>query len=415
MRANVINPKNAELTQLVECQLPKLDVAGSSPVFRSIGFWTRRIAWSFLFVSLSGCIPESEEVAFDQVPSQGVLSVLSQGTKGLKRLDPRNGWWPSAAFSDDGVLHVGWCNGTTGYVWYARQGLDGHWTKEAIDTSSGAGRYVTMTLGNDGRPIFAYQVQEGGLYRLLRQTPTGWKQSLISKNDGDGRGARLIQSKDGRLHLIYYGAGIGFFYSHTDSKGAWQHELISKNTQGAHTIRPDIFVHDDGRVTVMFADARMVKTGLQRAERNRKGKWSISSIDRLHSPGRSVVFVGQGKDPSDSWVYTVNGRAWIKLGAKGKDTRWIARHASLVRAKYDNDGHLVILTSGTDRALTKLTRHAYLIRFDARHNKLRHFKIGDANVVHADLALSKKGRIVSVFTDETDGTLYTHELAPGLY
>ena len=30
--------QRAELTQLVECQLPKLDVAGSNPVLRSFSF-----------------------------------------------------------------------------------------------------------------------------------------------------------------------------------------------------------------------------------------------------------------------------------------------------------------------------------------------------------------------------------------
>ncbi len=368
-----------------------------------------------IFLALVACLPESEEVTFDQVPSEGELTVLSEGEKGLKRLDPRNGWWPSAAFSDDGVLHVGWCNGRTGYVWYARQGLDGRWTKTPVDTSAGAGRYVTMTLGRNGRPIFAYQVQEEGIYRLLRQTETGWERSLISKNDGDGRGARLLEASDGRLHLIYYGAELGFYYSYTDAKGIWQHELVSKDTQGSHTVRPDLHVHDDGRVSVMFADARMVKTGLQRGERNTQGKWTITSVDKIQSPGRSVVFVGQGKDPTSAWVYTVNGRAWIRLGSTKKKTRWIARHASLVRAARDPDGKLVILTGGTDRSLTHLTRHAYLIRYDKRHAKYRHFKIGDATVVHTDLAVSKSGRIVSVFTNEKDGTLYVHNLKPGQY
>jgi hypothetical protein len=406
---------DAGLTQLVECQLPKLDVAGSSPVSRSRAKWVALLGRSALFLSLVACLPESEEVAFDQVPSDGELTVLSEGEKGLKRLDPRNGWWPSAAFSDDGVLHVGWCNGRTGYVWYARQGLDGKWTKKPIDTSAGAGRYVTMTLGRDGRPIFAYQVQEEHIYRLLRQTENGWQRSLISKNDGDGRGARLIESQDGRLHLLYYGAELGIFYSHTDAKGVWHREVISKKTQGSHTVRPDLHIHGDGRVSVMFGDVRMVKTGLQRAERNAKGKWTVTSVDRIHSPGRSVVFIGEGKDPTDAWVYTVNGRAWIKLGAKNQKTRWIARHASLARAGRDPDGKLVILTAGTDRSLTHLTRHAYLIRFDKRHGKYRHFKIGDANVVHADLAISKAGRIVSVVTHEKDGTLYVHALKPGQY
>ncbi len=405
----------AGLTQLVECQLPKLDVAGSSPVSRSILQRITRLGWSVVLLSALACIPESEEVAFDQVPSDGELTVLSEGEKGLKRLDPRNGWWPSAAFSDDGVLHVGWCNGRTGYVWYARQGLDGRWVKEPVDTSPGAGRYVTMTLGQDGRPIFAYQVQELGIYRLLRQTETGWKQSLISKNDGDGRGARLLETSDGRLHLIYYGAELGFYYSHTDTKGVWSHELISAKTQGSHTVRPDLFVHPDGRVTVMFGDARMVKTGLQRGERDLKGKWTIKSIDKIQSPGRSVVFVGTGNDPTKEWVYTVNGRGWIKLGATGKKTRWIARHASLVRAGRDQDGELVILTGGTDRSLTHLTRHAFLIRYDKRHKTHRHFKIGDATVVHTDLAISAKGRIVSVFTHEKDGTLFVHDLKPDQY
>ncbi len=412
---HVRSHSDAGLTQLVECQLPKLDVAGSSPVSRSKLKQIAYLGRSVLFLSLVACLPESEEVTFDQVPSEGELTVLSEGEKGLKRLDPRNGWWPSAAFSDDGVLHVGWCNGRTGYVWYARQGLDGRWTKTPVDTSAGAGRYVTMTLDRTGRPIFAYQVQEEGIYRLLRQTETGWERSLISKNDGDGRGARLLEGRDGRLHLIYYGAELGFYYSYTDAKGVWQHELVSKDTQGSHTVRPDLHVHEDGRVSVMFADARMVKTGLQRGERNIKGKWTITSVDKLQSPGRSVAFVGKGKDPTSAWVYTVNGRAWIRLGSTNKKTRWIARHASLVRAARDQDGKLVILTGGTDRSLTHLTRHAYLIRYDKRHGKHRHFKIGDATVVHTDLAVSKTGRIVSVFTHEKDGTLYVHDLKPGQY
>ena len=68
---------------------------------------------------------------------------------------------------------------------------------EPIDTPPGAGRYMTMMPCRDGRPIFAYQVQELGIYRLLRQTETGWNQSIISKVDGDGRAGRLFESKDG--------------------------------------------------------------------------------------------------------------------------------------------------------------------------------------------------------------------------
>lgn len=405
----------AGLTQLVECQLPKLDVAGSSPVSRStLSSLTAPCALIVCLLCL-GCIPESEEVAFDQVPSEGELTVLAEGEKGLKVLDPRNGWWPIAAFSKDDVLHVGWCNGRTGYVWYARQGLDGRWTKEPIDTSPGAGRYMTMILGRDDRPIFAYQVQELGIYRLLRQTESGWKQSIISKVDGDGRAGRLFESKDGRLHLVYFGAKEGFQYSYTDAKGVWNHEIITKEAQGSHSVRPDLFVHDDGRVTVMYGDARMVKTGLERAERDLKGRWTVTSVDKHKSPGRSVVFIGEGKDPTSQWVYSVNGRAWIKIGAKDKETRWIARHASFVRAARDQDRQLVILTGGTDQTLTTYSRHAYLIRYDKRHQKHRHFKIGDATVVHADLAINSKGRIVSVFTNEGDGTLFVHSLKPNQY
>ena len=405
----------AGLTQLVECQLPKLDVAGSSPVSRStLSSLTAPCALIVCLLCL-GCIPESEEVAFDQVPSEGELTVLAEGEKGLKVLDPRNGWWPIAAFSKDDVLHVGWCNGRTGYVWYARQGLDGRWTKEPIDTSPGAGRYMTMILGRDDRPIFAYQVQELGIYRLLRQTESGWKQSIISKVDGDGRAGRLFESKDGRLHLVYFGAKEGFQYSYTDAKGVWNHEIITKEAQGSHSVRPDLFVHDDGRVTVMYGDARMVKTGLERAERDLKGRWTVTSVDKHKSPGRSVVFIGEGKDPTSQWVYSVNGRAWIKIGSKDKETRWIARHASFVRAARDQDRQLVILTGGTDQTLTTYSRHAYLIRYDKRHQKHRHFKIGDATVVHADLAINSKGRIVSVFTNEGDGTLFVHSLKPNQY
>ena len=400
---------------MVECQLPKLDVAGSSPVSRSTRTQVKVALLCGVAAALAGCIPESEEVAFDQVPSEGELTVLAEGEPGLKVLDPRNGWWPVAAFSQDDVLHVGWCNGRTGYVWYARQGLDGRWTKEPIDTSPGAGRYMTMTLGRDGRPIFAYQVQELGIYRLLRQTETGWNQSIISKVDGDGRAGRLFESKDGRLHLVYFGVNEGFQYSYTDLKGTWHHEVITKEAQGSHSVRPDLFVHDDGRVTVMYGDARMVKTGLERAERDLKGKWTVTSVDTHKSPGRSVKFVGQGSDPTTEWVYSVNGRAWIKLGAKGQKTRWIARHASFVRAARDPDQRLVILTGGTDQTLTTYSRHAYLIRYDKRHKKHRHFKIGDATVVHADLAIDSKGRIVSVFTNEPDGTMYVHSLKPDQY
>ena len=138
-------------------------------------------------------------------------------------------------------------------------------------------------------------------------------------------------------------------------------------------------------------------------------------MDTHKSPGRSVKFVGQGSDPTTEWVYSVNGRAWIKLGAKGQKTRWIARHASFVRAARDPDQRLVILTGGTDQTLTTYSRHAYLIRYDKRHKKHRHFKIGDATVVHADLAIDSKGRIVSVFTNEPDGTMYVHSLKPDQY
>ena len=238
---------------------------------------------------------------------------------------------------------------------------------------------------------------------------------MISKVDGDGRAGRLFQSKDGRLHLVYFGVKEGFQYSYTDAKGVWNHETITKEAQGSHSVRPDLFVHDDGRVTVMYGDARMVKTGLERAERDLKGEWTVTSVDTHKSPGRSVVFIGEGKDPTSQWVYSVNGRAWIKIGEKDKDTRWIARHASFVRAVRDQDRRLVILTGGTDQTLTTYSRHAYLIRYDKRHKKHRHFKIGNATVVHADLAIDSKGRIVSVFTNEGDGTFYVHSLKPNQY
>jgi hypothetical protein len=363
----------------------------------------------------ASCIPESELVPFDQVPSDGELTVLAEGEKGLKKLEPRNGWWPSALFSSDGVLHVGWCNGRTGYVWYARQAVDGSWTKEAVDTSPGAGRYVTMSLDQNEKPIFAYQVQELKLYRFLQKTPSGWHKETISTIDGDGRGARLTQAKDGRFHLVYYGAEGGLFYSHRTLKGQWVHEPISKETQGANTLRPALHVHDDGRISLLFADARLVKTGLKRGERDLKGKWTITTIDTIHSPGRNSAFIGMGADPTQEWVYTVNGRAWIKHGGTGKETRLIARHTSHLRAMRDPKNRMVILTAGTDRSLTHLSRHAYLIRFDERHGKLRHFKIGDATVVHTDLAVHSSGRIVSIFTNEKDGTLYMHNLKPGQY
>jgi len=375
---------------------------------------TALTGWCVAFLLL-GCLPESEEIPSDSIPSDGKLSVMAEGEKGLKRLDPRNGWWPSAAFSDDGVLHVGWCNGRTGQVWYARQGLDGHWTKEPVDTSPGAGRYVTMALDRNGRPMFAYQVQEEKLYRFLRQTPTGWQQETISKEDGDGRGAQLAEGPDGTIHLIYYDVNIGLHHAQRGKDGRWTHETITDEAQGAHTLRPALHIHDDGRITLLFADARFVKTGLRRAERDRAGKWTLSTVDKLYSPGRSVAFVGPAKDPTASWVYSVNGKAWIKLGERGRSPRLLARKASFVRALLDMAGKPVILTGGTDRSLTHLTRHAYLIRYDQRHGKFRHFKIGDANVVHSDLAVSKTGRIVSVFTDETDGTMYLHELGPDQY
>ena len=86
-----------------------------------------------------------------------------------------------------------------------------------------------------------------------------------------------------------------------------------------------------------------------------------------------------------------------------------------MRAARDPDQRLVILTGGTDQTLTTYSRHAYLIRYDKRHKKHRHFKIGDATVVHADLAIDSKGRIVSVFTNEPDGTMYVHSLKPDQY
>ena len=144
--------------------------------------------------------------------------------------------------------------------------------------------------------------------------------------------------------------------------------------------------------------------------------WPLRApIDTIHRPGRNSAFIGTGTDPTQEWVYTVNGRAWIKHGGVGKETRLIARHTSHLRALRDPKNRMVILTAGTDRSLTHLSRHAYLIRYDERHGKLRHFKIGDATVVHTDLAIHSSGRIVSLFTNEKDGTLYMHNLKPGQY
>jgi hypothetical protein len=294
--------------------------------------------------------------------------------------------------------------------------MDGSWTKEAVDTSRGAGRYLTMSLDRSGLPIFAYQVQEQGLYRFLRRTASGWQREVISKNDGDGRGARLQEGPNGQIHLVYYGAKTGIFYGRRNPKGEWKHETIAADVQGAHTVMPALHIESDGRITLLFADARMVRTGLQRAERNRAGKWTTQTVDTHFSPGRNAVFMGPAEDPTANWLYTVNGKAWIRRGRRGVGaTELILRHASNLRAGNDPDGHLVILTTGTDRSLVHITRRVYLVRYDKRHKRLRHFRIGEVRSVHTDLAISKAGRIVSVFSDEKDGTLYLHNLDPGTY
>ena len=203
--------------------------------------------------------------------------------------------------------------GCTGYVWRAAR-ADGRWTKEPIDTT-GRRALHDDDVGRDGRPILPTN-QELGIYRLLRYTETGWNQSIISKVDGDGRAGRLFESKDGRLHLVYL-ASMRSQYSYTDLKGTWHHEVI---TQEAQVCTPCVrtFSFTTIRATVMYGDARMVKTGLERAERDLKG-WTVTSVDTHKSPKPSVKFVGQGRTrpPSGCTASTVvRGSSSVRRGKR---------------------------------------------------------------------------------------------------
>jgi hypothetical protein len=402
----------AGLTQLVECQLPKLDVAGSNPVSRSThaGSSIRRALFLVPLALLAAC-PEEPLITPEGLPALGSVTALDEGTKGLGKWDPKNGWWPRVAADQHGRLHVGWCNATIGQVWYARRDADGTWSKEPLDTDRGAGRYLTMTLDRRGEPVFAYQVQEQGVYRLLWSKPDGFVTEVINLVDGDGRSAELLIDDDDTVHLFFYGTEGGINYSRRSPSGLWRHETIDPDVQAAHSLSIGVVRSQRGEIDVLYGDARIVKTRLRRARRGLDGNWTLSEVAHVNGPGHHAGFIGPKSAPTERFVYSVTGRPSLRDdGDKQASSRLLLRGISGLRSAVDNADHPVLLTTATKVSRAGIDNGIYLIRWHAQGERLRHYRIdGSSRGQHMDLDVGPDDRVRVVWSDPDDGALYLYE------
>jgi hypothetical protein len=376
----------------------------------SVGSWTRRSLFLLSLVLLIGC-PEEEVVGREIVPANGTVTLLDEGKSGLGKWDPKNGWWPRVQADQHGRLHVGWCNGTIGQVWYARREPDGVWSKQPVDTDRGAGRYLTMTLDARGEPVFAYQVQELGLYRLLWSRAGNFVAETINLVDGDGRSAELLVDADDTVHLFFYGAEGGINYSRRNSKGSWRHETIDATVQASHNLSIAVQRNNNGEIDVLYGDARITETRLNRAHRSVGGKWTFREIDHLNAPGHHAAFTGPKSAPTRRFVYSVAGRPSLREGGDDlPQSRLLMRHTSGMRGTADQEGHLVLLTTETKVSKEGIDNGIYLIRWDRNVRRLQRYRIdGASRGQHMDLTVGPDNRVRAVWSHPETGTLYLHE------
>ncbi|MAO83264.1 MAG: hypothetical protein CMH50_05170 [Myxococcales bacterium] len=368
-----------------------------------------------LLLITAACV-EDPVIPLEAVPAGGRSVRIAEGHDGKTIWDPKNGWWPRVAISQDGMVHVAWCNAHIGRVMYAQRQQDGEWKTETVDAAPGAGRYLAMTLDQEGHPLLTYQVQEKGLFRLTRRVENTWKMEVIKKADGIGRATQFAFDDRGGIHLVYYDVDRGFWHSHRDKVGLWSHHLIENTVQGNHLSRPAFHRFDDGRLLVYFADNRYTQTHMMRAERPKGGTdWTVKRVAEDYGPGYQIGFAGPADDPTRELLFTITGKQSLALAKAEQldDEKVFLEKVSSMALRRDPKGRLVILGSGGRMDRSDLGQRLYLIRHDPRKGRLRHFRIGmPMGAMHLDHAVADDGTVWSVYTADQDGSLFVHQLPP---
>tara|TARA_Y100001934_G_scaffold253541_1_gene318644 strand:+ start:290 stop:1330 length:1041 start_codon:yes stop_codon:yes gene_type:complete len=341
---------------------------------------------------------------------------IAEGHDGKTIWDPKNGWWPRVAVGPDGTIHVAWCNAHIGRVMYARRQQDDSWATETLDASGGAGRYLAMALDPKGQPVLSYQVQDKGVFRLLRREGEAWKKERINKRDGSGRSTQFAFDDKGGTHLVYYDADRGFWHSHRDKQGLWSHEVIEKTVQGNHLSRPAFHRFEDGRLLVYFADNRYTQTHMMKAERAAgKTTWEVKRVAEDFGPGFQIGFAGPTANPTSELLFTITGKqslARAKADALDQGKVFLKKVSSMVLRR-DPKGRIVLFGSGGRIDQKDLGQRLYLVRFDPRKGRLRHFRLGmPFGAMHLDQAVAQDGTVWSVYTADQDGSLFVHQLPP---
>ncbi len=231
------------------------------------------------------------QVAFHE-HLEGDVFVARQGDDGDWAVETveTEGWLGASlsfAIDGSGVRHLAYGDDTNGDLRYATD-ASGSWVATAIDSEGVTGLGANLVLGPEGRPVISYWDQTNESFRLARQAEDGsWVLETVAPAPGVGDSAVALDP-DGAVHLVYAGFNFGALSLLTNASGEWTTESIDDAAQAAS---PTLAFDGDGDRHVFYYSQA---TFHLMAAADENGAWTTESVDDNTITGYNPAVAIQG-------------------------------------------------------------------------------------------------------------------------
>ncbi|MBN2358072.1 MAG: hypothetical protein JXR83_01380, partial [Deltaproteobacteria bacterium] len=151
----------------------------------------------------AGCEPT---IYVEKLPASGVTPIPIERPAGQ---NGAIGWWPALRLSQDGALHLAYCDAGRGLVRYGRRDPSGLLELETVDSRGAAGKYLALAVDDSGTPHLLYHDQATRLLLHAAREAGRWQYEQVAWGPEIGMGSRLLAVRD-RLYAIFYDqVGVG--------------------------------------------------------------------------------------------------------------------------------------------------------------------------------------------------------------
>lgn len=184
------------------------------------------------------------------------------------------GQYSSLKIDPAGLAHIACRDHVRSDLVYFKSSPSGAWTRETVDTDGDAGRFASLALTSDGRPVVAYLDFWNGQLKIAERTTSGWSVESVAGPPCSGWYCSLALDSEDRPHIAFSAcASPALYFASRASSGAWTLETV--DSAGDVGLYASLELWDNNpRISYYDRDRGHLKF----AERVADG-WSVTTVD----------------------------------------------------------------------------------------------------------------------------------------